>query len=148
MKEMATIYRAIADNFKPRKISKLIVAESPPLSGRYFYLPKQPCIGFGKTIFLHEFRKAPKNVEEYYEFLVELKKRRIFMIDIIEYPLKFKRDMRNQQLLLGNLDNLRKRIKKLNPKKVVFVLPRRSYLKEIKKRFPEAEVYTWKKYLV
>lgn len=150
MKNLPNIYEKIQDNSRPKKIRTLIIAESPPLSGKYFYLPK---VNIGKnslssTIFLHFFDKVPKSIEEYFIYLKALQKKGVLLIDIVDYPINARE---NRNVVISEIPNLEKKLRRrkisIKENKIIFLLPSkayRAYRKHISKHFPEAQFSLWK----
>lgn len=113
-KHLKKIYNGIAENFKPTCINELIICESFPSSGHYFYIPKKKCKWLSGTIFLRHFGRLPHSVQEYYDFLIKLQSNGVFMVDIYENPLDVKE---NKDLVKNEIPKLPNRITKLNPKR-------------------------------
>ena len=160
---MALPYFELSEKYRPEKVETLLVGEGPPPSGkRYFYLParmnpKRDIRGYRSlpaTIFYHYFRTIPSTVEEYESLLIKLKERNIFLIDILDKPLKI-RDRTskngingdNYDLLISSIPGLRDKIKdrgiSISEDMIVFLLARTSYEKELKREFPNAKFVRW-----
>ena len=97
MIKKAINYFKESEKFRPEEIEILLVGEAPPPSGKtYLYVPKPMLIkrpikndrSLPATIFYHYFRERPKTVERYIELLNKLKDRGIFLMDIVDDPIK------------------------------------------------------------
>lgn len=156
-------YEKISKEYIPKPhIKTLLIGEAPPPNRRtYFYLKPddykpnraiEDDRSLPSTIFNHYFGRRPADSFEYEKFLKCLKKRGIFLIDIINEPLKIRAKKglieENLEILLSpiNLKKLQERIDKLtkNNSKVIFLLPRYNYLKRLKELFPNASFIGWK----
>lgn len=158
-------YQKLAKNFMPNEIKILLIGEAPPPNGKkYFYrIPENyspsSSIEYDRslpaTIFNHYFGRRPKDEKEYECFLKCLKKRDIFLIDIINEPLKIRDKGRKNGInedniakLLSNLDYLKKRIEEFKIKNkniiVIFLLARNNYIKKLKEKFEDVSFITWK----
>lgn len=161
-------YEKLAENFKPHNIKIILIEEAPPPSGeKYFYkIPEnyspinsiEDDISLPATIFNHYFGRRPENSEEYKEFLICLMENGIFLIDMIDEPLKI-RDKKekggiNQTNLKklfsdDNLCLLKDRIDKLIDQEAKFIfLIARNYkifwMNKLKEKFSEATFIKWK----
>lgn len=155
-------YTSLSREFRPDKIRILLIGEAPPPNGKtYFYLiPKnyKPKGRIDKdqslpaTIFNHYFGKRPDDSLEYEAFLHKLRENEIFLIDMIEEPIRI-RDKNgiikeNIDILLSdkNIEALKNRIKSHGHEetKVIFLLARRNYKKRLKMLFEDSEFITWK----
>ncbi len=151
-RKIGKLYENMANNFRPKKVRKLLIAECPPVNGKYFYLPKANVkdASLAGTIFLHHFRRNPRDVDEYYRFLRRLQKKGVFLIDILNYPLKVRSNKRNRSLIKKEIPRLKTNIKargiRIKEDKITFLLPRVSYKKIIVQHFPRAEVKRWKEF--
>lgn len=150
-------YSKTSSLYKPKKIRTLLIGEAPPPSGeKYFYkIPKKYVVSkiiaddtsLPATIFNHFFGRRPNNSEEYGEFLESLKENGIFLIDLINLPLKI-RDKKekggiNKELVDNvfsdtNLVDLKNRINELSDSEteIIFLLARK-YKKDYKNRLSE-----------
>ena len=156
-------YFNLSEKYRPEKVETLLVGEGPPPSGkRYFYLPtkmnpKRDVRGYRSlpaTIFYHYFRSIPSTVEEYESLLIKLKDRNIFLIDILDKPLKIRDrssvdgiNKENYDLLISNIYRLKDKIKErgisLSEDRIIFLLARTTYDKELKREFPNAQYFRW-----
>jgi hypothetical protein len=160
---MVLPYFELSEEYKPEKVETLLVGEGPPPSGkRYFYLPTKmnpkrdirDYRSLPATIFYHYFRSIPSTVEEYESLLIKLKERNIFLIDILDKPLKIRDrssvdgiNKENYDLLISNIYRLKDKIKErsidISEDRIVFLLARTSYEKELKREFPNAQYFRW-----
>ena len=105
-------YFEISGKYRPSKIKTLLIGEAPPPSGKkYFYLPdaiqnrsRAENASLPATIFYHYFDIVPSDVVEYERFLRKLQNMGIFLIDIIDEPLKIRDRNSNNGI---NEDNLK-----------------------------------------
>ncbi len=86
--------------------------------------------------------------------MIKLKDRNIFLIDILDNPLKI-RDRssangikkENYDLLISGVHGLKDKIKErsiyISEDRIVFLLARTSYKKELKREFPNAQYFSW-----
>jgi len=107
------------------------------------------------TIFNHYFGKRPCNKDEYKSFLTSLKDNGIFLIDIIDEPLRI-RDrnspkqihLQNYKYLVSCIPKLKAKILKLNidieEEKITFLLARQHYKSELRNEFPKSRLISWK----
>jgi hypothetical protein len=116
-------YELERNKYRPERIKTLLIGEAPPPSGKsYFYVPKEMSLGrsieddtsLPATIFNHYFGRRPNNISEYKKFLIELKNMGVFLIDIIDEPIKIRGDKENENYLISKLPELKLKIKALN----------------------------------
>lgn len=151
-------YRKESETFRPRKIKTLLVAEAPPSSGKkYFYVPRRMSrkpirkdSSLAATVFNHYGLKKAKTEKTYRKNLLKLKRKGVFLIDIMNKPLRIRGNKSNEEKLVKQIPRLRRNMKRrkirIKDKNITFLLARKSYKKYIKKRFPESEAITWKKF--
>lgn len=156
-------YLTISEKYRPIKIKTLLIGEAPPPSGKkYFYLPdtiqkrsRENNTSLPATIFYHYFDKVPKDTKEYEKYLRELQNMGIFLIDIVDEPLKIRDRNSKNGINEKNLNYLNSQIPKLRNKiternisidesQIVFLLARTKYKKYIEKEFPNSEIIRWK----
>jgi hypothetical protein len=156
-------YSNLADIYKPETINVLLIGEAPPPNGEsYFYkIPDKYSLkktsiendtSLPATIFNHYFGKRPIDKAEYIFFLNILKENNIFLIDILNEPIKirerYKLNSENIEKLISdeNLSKLQERIDYLKNEKtqVIFLLARNNYLKALRRKFPYASFINWK----
>ena len=157
-------YIELAETYRPEKIEVLLIGEAPPPNGKnYFY--KVPDIypvksveieddtSLPATIFNHYFGKRPISPTEYEKFLKCLQSRRVFLIDIFNEPIKIRNGRKgiikeNLEKLIStqNLKVLKDRIDDLtDPKtKIIFLLARNNYLKNLRQSFKDVSFINWK----
>jgi hypothetical protein len=146
-----------SEKYKPNHISVLLVGEAPPPSKkRYFYLPRdlsnnQPVeedTSLSATIFNHYFKKRPSTRKEYQQFLLKLKQRGIFLIDICDDPIRVRNCPEGVQRIIDEIPNLRDKIYqraiKISDEDIIFLLPRPSYKKHLRRYFPDSKFVRWK----
>ncbi|HOC77507.1 MAG TPA: hypothetical protein PKO31_02310 [Methanofastidiosum sp.] len=156
-------YFELSEKYRPERVETLLIAEGPPPSGNsYFYLPAKMNPGrdirnyrsLPATIFYHYFKSIPSSTEEYESFLFRLKERNIFLIDILDEPLKIRDrsspkgiNKENYDILLSNIPRLKEKIKKrgilISEDRIIFLLARTSYKKELMKEFPNSQFVRW-----
>ena len=163
MKAMTLNYFELSEKYRPEKVETLLVGEAPPPSGeKYFYLPTKMnsdrairfYVRLPATIFYHYFKSIPSSVEEYASFLLKLKNKNIFLIDILDEPLRITDrsspkgiNKENQDILISMIPKLKEKIKNrgisISEDKIIFLLARSSYKNELKKEFPKAKFVRW-----
>ncbi|MBA7528606.1 hypothetical protein ES705_20794 [subsurface metagenome] len=157
-------YREQANKYRPGKITTLLIGEAPPPNGKkYFYLPVvlkngriiEKDASLPATIFHHYFGKRPYSKAEYEIFLNKLKNAGIILVDIIDEPLRI-RDRKsksgfndkNLKYLISQIQYLREKIENLRidieEGKIIFLLARSKYKKELKAEFPKSQFIRWK----
>jgi len=86
-----------SEEYRPKEVKTLLVGEAPPPSGKTcFYVPKpmsnkrliKDDRSLPATIFYHYFRERSETVERYIELLNKLKDKGIFLMDIVDEPIK------------------------------------------------------------
>jgi hypothetical protein len=115
------------------KIEFLIIGESPPVSGNYFYKPinlKRGSARIPAQVFRIFFNLDGVSNEEYKKCLNELKiKYHLYLDDLSEFPVNDYTASERVNVICSSLDNLNDRIKKLNFSdscQKVLVLPKRT----------------------
>jgi hypothetical protein len=154
-------YSKIANKYRPKKITTLLVGEAPPPNRKsYFYLPiemnpnrnRRKYVSLPATVFFHYFKRVPKNINEYIVFLKRFQKRGIFLIDIVDEPIRVRGNPEGVCKIIKGIRSLRKNIKKkkinIEDKNVIFLLARKGYEKYIKQEFPNSERIYWVDYRV
>ena len=159
-------YDELAKKHKPKEqVRILLIGEAPPPGGkRYFYLKPNNYRPKGKvemdqslpaTIFNHYFGKRPADENEYSDFLIILQDRGIFLIDLINKPLRIREkyglNYMNLELIFSddNLGLLEERISGLTNQTttLIFLLARnyhKIYRQKLTSRFPNAKFIRWK----
>src|SRR5262249_18625805 len=116
-------YLAQSEAYRPAVIDTLLVGEAPPPNGKsYFYLPtvlhKARSIRDNRslpaTIFAHYFDKLSESKEEYASFLVGLKELRVFLVDILDTPVKVRNSPEGVRQIVGAIPRLRDKLKQRN----------------------------------
>ncbi len=153
-------YLKESEKYKPQKVKLLLVGEAPPPNRRrYFYVPRAMKVrrlvrkdtSLSATIFNHYFLERPDTEEKYISFLKKLKKKGVFLIDIVDKPLFVRIKGGVNQLAILKIKNainhLRKKIKqrkiKISDEFIIFLIPRTHYKKEIKHEFPNSMIVRW-----
>ena len=149
-------YIRIRKKYKPKEIRTLLIGEAPPPNGKtYFYIPRDMSQArniendrsLPATIFNHYFDRRPSTIVEYEDFLLDLKERGIFLMDIIDDPIKIRDNIENEKYLVSQIPNLRNKIKSmgisLEEEHWVFLLARTSYRSIIKREFPDSMTINW-----
>jgi len=145
-----------SEKYRPRKVTTLLVGEAPPPSGKaYFYLPrpmsnKRPVRNdrsLPATIFYHYFQRRPKTEAEYIDLLFKLQNKGIFLIDICDEPLKVRGCKKNLERIVNEISKLRNKMRLRNisikDEDIIFLLPRKNYLKHLKGEFPNSKYFRW-----
>jgi len=149
-------YTKERNKYKPELVKTLLIGEAPPPSGKtFFYVPKQISnnrtiendTSLPSTIFNHYFDRRPETIEEYKEFLKMLTQQNIFLIDILDEPIKIRGNKENENYLISKIPDFREKVKsfgiELDEKYWIFLLARNSYKKYINKEFPLAQKIRW-----
>ena len=156
-------YHLIAELYRPPKIEYLLIGEAPPPSGEYFYKPMKLALwtkiendkSLPSTIFNHYFDKRPESDDEYLSFLYLLKERGIFLVDIIDEPIKVSDRSYYGWVNPGNLnkviegidtlmDRLNQRGIEMEEDRMIFLLARKHYERNIREAFPSSYRINWK----
>jgi len=156
-------YHLIAEPYKHKKIKYLLIGEAPPPSGVYFYKPMRLALGakiendrsLPSTIFNHYFDKRPESENEYLSMLYSLKNRGIFLVDIIDEPIKVAdrsfpgwvnpENVEKVKEGIGNLmDRLSLRGIEIQENRMIFLLARKHYKRKIREAFPVSYRISWK----
>ena len=153
-------YLKESENYRPNVIKQLLIGEAPPPSkNAYFYIPPKRCkIGLliekdrslPATIFYHYFQQRPKTTDDYHALLQRLREKGVFLLDICDEPIKVRHCPDGVQRIIDEISNLRKKMAArgitVADRDVVFLLPRMSYLKYLKRAFPESKYVRWKEF--
>ena len=153
---MSIDYLAQSEKYRPGAIETLLIGEAPPPNGkRYFYLPttmgnnlpiERNC-SLPATIFHHYFKTLPADEEEYHELLLRLKQLRVFLVDIVDEPTRVRGSPDGVRRVIEAIPKLRAKLKRrtinIEDKRIVFLLARNKYRKEIRKAFPESSLVPW-----
>lgn len=153
---MAIDYVAQSEAHRPAVIETLLVGEAPPPSGNsYFYLPTTLCStksirdnrSLPATIFYHYFQRLPSDEGQYSELLLELKRRGVFLVDILDEPVKVRDSPEGVQQIVGAIPKLREKLRRRNidvPEDcITFLLARKTYQKSLKAEFPRSRLVPW-----
>ncbi len=146
--------------YRPRRIRTLLIAEAPPPSRtKYFYVPRamsnkvpvEKDTSLPATIFHHYFKKRPESVSEYIDFLSKLRGIGIFLMDIVDKPIRIRErggiNQKNLQYLSSKIKTLGGRIARrgifIDDEKITFLLPRLHYKKQLEEEFPQSRKIRW-----
>lgn len=154
-------YTKERNKYRPEIIKTLLIGEAPPPSGEtFFYVPRiislaksiEDDTSLPSTIFSHYFDKRPETIEEYERFLRQLQKQGIFLIDILDLPLKIRENKENELYLVSQIPNLRDKVKSmkigLDESDWIFLLARTSYTKHLNREYPLAQKIRWKDFRI
>ncbi len=149
-------YLELSEQYRPPQITTLLIGEAPPPGGtKYFYLPQamsnntsiEQDRSLPATIFHHYFLQRPKSQEEYTALLAGLKDAGIFLVDILDEPLKIRDNKENEARLVAEIPNLRSKLQKrgitVAENKIVFLLARNSYRAALRRHFSSAALIPW-----
>ena len=155
-KPMAIDYYAQSEKYRPELIETLLVGEAPPPNGKtYFYLPTtlhqnvpiDQNRSLPATIFYHYFKQLPVDEEEYHEFLLKLKQLRVFLVDILDEPIRVRDSPEGVQRIIEAIPKLRAKLKRRNidiaDERIIFLLARKNYQKWIREAYPESTRIRW-----
>ncbi|MGQ9570134.1 MAG: hypothetical protein ACUVUQ_04685 [Thermodesulfovibrionales bacterium] len=153
---MSIDYFKESEKYRPRKVTTLLVGEAPPAFRKtYFYLPrplsnKRPVRNdrsLPATIFYHYFQRRPETEAEYVDLLFKLQNKGIFLIDICDEPLRVRGNKKNLEKIVNEIPNLRNKMILRNisieDEDIIFLLPRKNYLKYLKSEFPTSKYFRW-----
>ena len=159
---MINEYHELAAKYRPKYIKHLLVAEAPPPSGVYFYKPMKLALGASlendrslpSTIFGHYFGDRPTNIDQYFEFLDRLKEMGVFLVDILDNPVKISdrayKGWVNPTELQKVIDAIPKLKDHLNSRGILFnetrttfLLARNKYTKQIRQSYPKTHKMAW-----
>jgi len=154
-------YYTESEKYRPEKIGKrikkLLVGEAPPSSRKtYFYVPRpMSCArpveedrSLPATIFNHYFKNRTETKDQYIDFLLWLQEKGIFLIDICKDPIKVRGCLEGVQRIISDIPKLREQMAKrkiqILDQDIIFLLPRKNYLKYIRREFPDSQYIRWK----
>jgi hypothetical protein len=153
---MAIDYLAQSETYRPTVIKTLLVGEAPPASGAtYFYLPAvlrgrrsiRENSSLPATIFHHYFGNLPDGTEEYAELLLRLKEQGIFLVDLLDSPIKVRGSPEGLRQVIEAIPILRAKLARRNievaDENMVFLLARNSYRAKIRQEFPRSQLVRW-----
>jgi hypothetical protein len=158
-----TDYEALANQYKPQKVTTLLIGEAPPNNGKSYFYKVPPNYklknvlvekdaSLPATIFNHYLKSRPNDATEYETFLQQLKQSGIFLIDMFEAPIEVRENIDNRKVILSdsNMLDLKHRIGQYvqDERKIVFLLARNGYTSELKKHFPLARFVSWKEFRI
>jgi hypothetical protein len=100
------------------------------------------------TIFNHYFQERPKTKYQYVDFLLQLKEKGIFLIDICNEPVKVRGSPEGVARIIAEIPKLQQKMAARSihvpDRDIVFLLARNSYVKHIRDQYPESQRFTWK----
>ena len=120
-------YRAAQAKFRPETIDVLWVVESPPKGGGYFYFPtraRRPFLFRETMVALRYWQPDDKPMHlgtEKKDYLEKFKADNHFLIDLSYVPVDKMDDTERDAILRGNVQRLKKQVKKLNPKRILLI---------------------------
>jgi hypothetical protein len=149
-------YSIERNKYRPQHIKTLLIAEAPPPSGKsFFYVPKplqlnrsiENDTSLPSTIFNHYFERRPKSVREYKLFLRCLQRKGVFLVDLLDEPIRIRGNKENEKYLISKIPDFRNKIKlmdiTLEEENWIFLLARSSYKKKLKEEFPLSRRIRW-----
>lgn len=88
-----------------------MIGEAPPPNGTtFFYVPKLPSSRkieaertMSATIFHHYFGELPRSLEQYEGYLLQLKYHGIYLIDILDEPIRIRGHSANEAYLVSKI---------------------------------------------
>jgi hypothetical protein len=110
----------IRKSYQPKKIKLLLIGESPPESGKFFYL-ESSMTTFTQRAFENTFKLSFKNHKEFLQFF---KKKGCYLDDLSLIPVNGIPPLRKEEVLSGSILSLAKRLTFHKPEIVVIVLKR------------------------
>jgi hypothetical protein len=119
-------YASARNKYRPDKISCLVIGESPPSSGGYFYLEKT--IGkdhlFRETMRALEFWPNGRRMGKGYDkrpMLSQFRSRGFFLIDTCELPVDKLQPKQRRIATVQGASTLPKRVRELDPRRILIV---------------------------
>lgn len=154
---MSIDYLRASETYKPKVIRQLLIGEAlPPSQKTYFYVPPERCKtglpikddrSLPATIFHHYFRRTPETKEDYEALLQRLQEIGVFLLDICDEPIKVRNCPAGVQRIVDEIPNVREKMAArritVADEDIVFLLPRMSYLKHLKRAFPHSRYARW-----
>jgi len=124
----ATDYQALRESFKPKKITCLLIAESPPASEgeekRFFYNPNCEKIDYlykaVMQVLFPEFNPKERGKKRFY--LKKFQEKGFYLIDAVDYPINDRKITERNKLIQKNLNNKIQEIKNLIKKDTPIIL--------------------------
>ena len=110
----------IRKSYQPKKIKLLLIGESPPESGQFFYL-ESLMTTFTQRAFENTFNLSFKNHKEFLQFF---KKKGCYLDDLSSIPVNGIPPLRKEEVLSGSILSFSKRLTLYKPEIVVIVLKR------------------------
>ena len=107
-------------SYQPKKIKLLLIGESPPESGKFFYL-ESSMTTFTQRAFENTFNLSFKNHKEFLQFF---KKKGCYLDDLSSIPVNGIPPLRKEEVLSGSILSFSKRLTLYKPEIVVIVLKR------------------------
>lgn len=156
---MVIEYFLESERYRPRTIKTLLVGEAPPFSGKtYFYAPRamsnavpieiENDRSLPATIFNHYFLERPTTIDRYKTFLLRLKEKGIFLIDICDEPIRIRKCPEGIMRIIDEIPNLRSKMRvrdiHVADRDIIFLLARNNYEKNIKREFVDSQLVRWK----
>lgn len=152
-------YLALSENYRPRQINTLLIGEAPPPCGtKYFYLPQKlknnvpirEDRSLPATIFWHYFQRRPQDEKEYELLLEKLKDAGIFLVDIMDEPIRIRGNKENEERLVNEIPFLRSKLEMreiiVPEEDMIFLLARNTYKQHIRRHFKCASLIPWIEY--
>ena len=115
-------------SYQPKKIKLLLIGESPPESGKFFYLKSSMTI-FTQRAFENTFKLKFKNNKAFLEYF---KKKGCYLDDLSLIPVDRMPSSRRKEVLSNSVPSLAKRLKSYKPEIVIIAL------KKIERKVNEA----------
>ena len=149
-------YIAESDKYRPDNSQTLLVGEAPPPNRTsYIYVPEnmrnaqnvQNDRSLPATIFNHYFGRRPADKNEYRDFLLRLKKLGVFIVDIYDQPIKVRNNQKGLEKIVVAIPKLRGKLRDrgilVDEKRMIFLLARKNYTRQIRENFPNAKLVRW-----
>ena len=124
----ANDYQALRESFKPKKITCLLIAESPPASKgeekRFFYNPNCEKIDYLfkaiMQVLFPEFNPNEKGKKLFY--LKKFQEKGFYLIDAVDYPINDRKIAERNKVIQKNLNSKIQEIKSLIKKDTPIIL--------------------------
>ena len=110
----------IRNSFRPKKIRLLLIGESPPSGGKFFYV-HSPMTSYTARAF-EKAHKRDFSSQDQTEFLEYFKTCGCYLDDVCHFPIDGFDDEKRKQALAENVPALTARLKDFRPEAIAIVL--------------------------
>jgi len=109
------------EEYKPKKVKLLLVGESPPKDGVFFYGSSQKCqmTTYTSQAFELAFNEKFKNIQEFLQFF---KDKNCFLDDLCTEPVDKEDNNARNKKLQKSIPTFANKLRKINPEIIVIAL--------------------------